>query len=84
MQHLGTSAARAGIGRRADGMHTPQGQRVGHTAGGDAAPVLYWRFRVPVPIMPPERFEGSSQYAATDDLKLAVNAAITPSNPSHP
>jgi len=23
------------------------------------------------------RFEGSSQYVATDDLKLAVNAAIT-------
>ncbi|HEV3104093.1 MAG TPA: ATP-binding protein, partial [Trinickia sp.] len=23
------------------------------------------------------RFEGSSQYVATDDLKLAVNAAMT-------
>lgn len=27
--------------------------------------------------MPPDRFEGSSQYGVTDDLKLAVNAAIT-------
>ena len=27
------------------------------------------------------RFEGSSQYVATDDLKLAVNAAITLKRP---
>ncbi|MGF2508805.1 AAA family ATPase, partial [Ralstonia pseudosolanacearum] len=25
----------------------------------------------------PARFEGSDQYVATDDLKLAVNAAMT-------
>ena len=31
--------------------------------------------------MPTDRFEGSSQYVATDDLKLAVNAAITLQRP---
>jgi MoxR-like ATPase len=34
-----------------------------------------------VPNMPTDRFEGSSQYVATDDLKLAVNAAITLQRP---
>jgi MoxR-like ATPase len=33
------------------------------------------------PIMSTDRFEGSSQYVATDDLKLAVNAAITLQRP---
>ncbi|WP_322104936.1 MoxR family ATPase [Paraburkholderia sp. J41] len=31
--------------------------------------------------MPSTRFEGSSQYVATDDLKLAVNAAVTLQRP---
>jgi MoxR-like ATPase len=33
------------------------------------------------PATPQERFEGSSSYVATDDLKLAVNAALTLQRP---
>ncbi|WP_338863050.1 hypothetical protein IHE31_12580 [Mycetohabitans rhizoxinica] len=34
-----------------------------------------------MPIMLPDRCEGFSQYVATADLKLAVNAAITLERP---
>jgi MoxR-like ATPase len=42
---------------------------------------FYPPFSEVTPTMPNERFEGSSQYVATDDLKLAVNAAITLQRP---
>src|SRR5436190_18754395 len=48
---------------------------------GPAPPSLHPDFTGPRKPATPMRFDGTRRYVATDDLKVAVNAAITLSRP---